>query len=99
MNHNKLILYLMLNLKQKNKVKQMEIHEVVESGGLWLKVRGLERCQLQASTVLMPEPIPAPISSCINEVLPGLTLGSGHNPISNNTMATGVNSVSQPAPR
>lgn len=42
-------------LKQKNKEKQMEIHEVVESGGLWLKVKGLERCELQASTVLMPD--------------------------------------------
>lgn len=47
----------------------------------------------------MAEPILNPIKSCMSDVLPGLTLGSGHNHIINSTMASGVNNVVQPAPR
>jgi hypothetical protein len=35
-------------------LKQMELPMVQEKGGLWLKVKGLERCELHGSTIKMP---------------------------------------------
>jgi len=42
-------------VKKKKTDKQLDLTEVDGKGGLWLKVKGLERCELQGSTVLMPE--------------------------------------------
>lgn len=42
-------------VKKKKTNKQLEFGEVEEKGGLWLKVKGVERCELLGSTVLMPE--------------------------------------------
>jgi len=33
---------------------------ITETGGLWLKVKGLERCELSSSTILLPDGIPMP---------------------------------------
>ena len=41
-------------VKKKKSDKQLDLKEVDGKGGLWLKVKGLERCELQGSTVLMP---------------------------------------------
>lgn len=41
-------------VKKKKTDKQLDLKEVDGKGGLWLKVKGLERCELQGSTVLMP---------------------------------------------
>ncbi len=41
-------------VKKKKADQQLELEDVSAQGGLWLKVKGLERCELQGSTVLMP---------------------------------------------
>lgn len=33
---------------------------IPETGGLWLKIKGLERCELISSTILLPDGVPAP---------------------------------------
>jgi len=33
---------------------------ISETGGLWLKVKGLERCELSSSTILLPDGVPMP---------------------------------------
>jgi hypothetical protein len=47
----------------------------------------------------MAEPIPTASKNCMSDVVPDLTLGSGHNHVSNITMLSGVNNLIQPAPR
>ncbi|MFN4265766.1 MAG: hypothetical protein ACK4F8_08500 [Aquabacterium sp.] len=42
-------------VKKKKTDKQAELDSVDTKGGLWLKVKGLERCELQGSTVIMPK--------------------------------------------
>lgn len=41
-------------VRTKKTDKQLELSGVDSQGGLWLKVKGLERCELSGSTVLMP---------------------------------------------
>lgn len=48
---------------QRPKKGQMSLDPDRDRGGLWLKVKGLERCELQASTVLMPEGFEEPAVS------------------------------------
>ncbi len=48
---------------QRVKKAQLSLAPEMERGGLWLKVKGLERCELQASTVLMPEEFEEPAVS------------------------------------
>lgn len=33
---------------------------IPETGGLWLKVKGLERCELSSSTIVLPDGVPIP---------------------------------------
>ncbi len=33
---------------------------IPETGGLWLKVKGLERCELSSSTIVLPDDVPIP---------------------------------------
>ena len=33
---------------------------IPETGGLWLRIKGLERCELVSSTILLPEGVPVP---------------------------------------
>ena len=40
-----------------------------DSGGLWLKVTGLERCELVSGTVLMPDGFEPPTASSLNHAL------------------------------
>lgn len=37
-----------------------------ETGGLWLKVKGLDRCELSSSTIAMPEGFPEPTAISLN---------------------------------
>lgn len=48
---------------QRPKKGQLSLDTEISRGGLWLKVKGLERCELQASTVLMPEGFEEPAVS------------------------------------
>jgi hypothetical protein len=41
-------------VKKKAAQKQLDLPEAAEKGGLWLKVKGLERCELYGSTIKMP---------------------------------------------
>ncbi len=41
-------------LKNQKTEKQLELAGLQGKGGLWLKVKGLERCELQTGTVTMP---------------------------------------------
>ena len=48
---------------QRPKKGQLSLDTEIDRGGLWLKVKGLERCELKASTVLMPEGFEEPAVS------------------------------------
>ena len=53
----------------KPKSKQLDFVTVVEPGGLWLKLKGLERTELVGSTVLMPSGFVAPTAISLNHAL------------------------------
>lgn len=44
--------------QKKNSPPQIDL--IPETGGLWLKVKGLERCELLSSTILMPSDVQMP---------------------------------------
>lgn len=44
--------------QKKKDTKQVDL--VPETGGLWLKIKGLERCELSSSTILLPESFKRP---------------------------------------
>lgn len=60
-------------VKKKKTDKQMELSEVDSQGGLWLKVKGLERCELQGSTVLMPDGFEKPTAISLNHAFTQLS--------------------------
>lgn len=37
-----------------------------ENGGLWLRLKGLEKCELASSTILMPDGFPTPTAASLN---------------------------------
>lgn len=53
-------------VKKRKADKQMELSDVDRQGGLWLKVKGLERCELQGSTVNMPPGFAPPTAVSLN---------------------------------
>lgn len=40
-----------------------------ETGGLWLKLKGLEKCELVSGTILMPDGFPEPTATSLNHAL------------------------------
>lgn len=67
----------------KPKSKQLDFVTVVESGGLWLKLKGLERTELVGSTVLMPSGFEAPTAISLNHALTLLSQAYEKHRISN----------------
>ncbi len=67
----------------KQKSKQLSLDEVVEPGGLWLKLKGLERTELVASTVLMPSGFATQTASSPNHALTMLSKAYEKHRISN----------------
>lgn len=53
----------------KPKSRQLDLVTVVEAGGLWLKLKGLERIELVGSTVLMPQGFATPTAISLNHAL------------------------------
>jgi hypothetical protein len=52
-------------------------------GGLWLKLKGLERCELQASTVQMPQGFETPVARSLNHAFTLLSQAYEKHRISN----------------
>jgi len=48
---------------------QSELRGIAETGGLWLKLKGLERTELTGSTVLMPEGFEPAVATSLNHAL------------------------------
>ena len=40
--------------------------QIPETGGLWLRLKGLEKCELLSSTILMPDGFPEPTAISLN---------------------------------
>ncbi len=60
-------------VKSKKDEQQLELADVSSQGGLWLKVKGLERCELQGSTVLMPDGFEKPTAISLNHAFTQLS--------------------------
>ena len=56
---------------------------VPERGGLWLKLKGLERCELSGSTVQMPEGFETPTATSLNHAFTLLSQAYEKHRISN----------------
>lgn len=54
-----------------------------ETGGLWLKLKGLERCELSSSTVMMPKGFPEPTAISLNHAFTLLSRAYEKHRISN----------------
>lgn len=54
-----------------------------ETGGLWLKLKGLEKCELLSSTILMPEGFQEPIATSLNHAFTLLSREYERHRISN----------------
>jgi hypothetical protein len=53
-------------VKKKAAQKQLDLPDAAEKGGLWLKVKGLERCELYGSTIKMPTDFGVPYAQSLN---------------------------------
>lgn len=49
-----------------NKGKAVQQELIPERGGLWLKLKGLEKCELTSSTIVMPEGFHEPTATSLN---------------------------------
>ncbi|PKO70215.1 MAG: hypothetical protein CVU22_02430 [Betaproteobacteria bacterium HGW-Betaproteobacteria-16] len=67
----------------KPKSRQMDLVTVVEPGGLWLKLKGLERTELVGSTVLMPSGFATQNAISLNHALTLLSQAYETHRISN----------------
>ena len=67
----------------KPKTGKIELNAAREPGGLWLKLKGLERTELTASTVLMPKGLPATTATSLNHALTQLSQAYEKHRISN----------------
>lgn len=67
----------------KPKTKQLELDGVAETGGLWLKLKGLERTELVGSTVLMPSGFATKTALSLNHALTLLSKAYEKHRISN----------------
>jgi hypothetical protein len=56
---------------------------IPEKGGLWLKLKGLEKCELVSSTVLMPDGFPEPTATSLNHAFTMLSREYEKHRISN----------------
>jgi hypothetical protein len=53
----------------KRKEGTLPLEEEMERGGLWLKLKGMERCELHGSTIQMPSGFAAPFAQSLNHAL------------------------------
>lgn len=67
---------------KKNPDEQL-LDPALERGGLWLKVKGLERCELQGSTVQMPAGFQPPVAISLNHAFTMLSQAYEKHRISN----------------
>ena len=67
----------------KPKSVQPELDGIRETGGLWLKLKGLERSELMGSTVTMPQGFGPPVASSLNHALTVLSQAYETHRISN----------------
>lgn len=67
----------------RRKVDEPSPHTALEPGGLWLKLKGLERCELQASSVLMPGGSTPPTATSLNHAFTMLSQAYEKHRISN----------------
>lgn len=67
----------------KRKAGQMELDAAHETGGLWLKLKGLERSELSGSTVMMPKGFSTPNATSLNHALTLLSQAYEKHRISN----------------
>lgn len=67
----------------KQKPGQPLLDAELECGGLWLKLKGLERCELQGSTVQMPSGFEPPVATSLNHAFTMLSQTYERHRISN----------------
>ena len=67
----------------KKKPDEQPLDPAPERGGLWLKLKGLERCELQGSTVQMPAGFQPPVAISLNHAFTMLSQAYEKHRISN----------------
>lgn len=67
----------------RKKVEEPSPHVALEPGGLWLKLKGLERCELHASSVQMPPGFEPASASSLNHAFTMLSQAYEKHRISN----------------
>jgi len=67
----------------KSKPKQQTLDPELDEGGLWLKLKGFERCELHGSTVQMPKVFDPPIATSLNHAFTMLSQAYEKHRISN----------------
>jgi hypothetical protein len=67
----------------KKKPDEQVLDAELERGGLWLKLKGLERCELQGSTVRMPTGFQPPVAISLNHAFTMLSQAYEKHRISN----------------
>lgn len=67
----------------KKKPDEELLDNALERGGLWLKLKGLERCELQGSTVQMPAGFQCPVAISLNHAFTMLSQAYEKHRISN----------------
>jgi hypothetical protein len=67
----------------KKKSYEQPLDPALERGGLWLKLKGLERCELQGSSVQMPTGFQPPVAISLNHAFTMLSQAYEKHRISN----------------